>query len=144
MYKTILVPIDVSKEELTDMVVDHVEMFAGLGKGDVHFIAVVPSLHSFLFERFSKKEADSQEKEIQAIASGDLAEMVEKFDLPNNKLHQHVAIGSAKDEILALAKKINADLIIVGSSSPDMTTYLIGSTAAAVVRHAETSVLVVR
>ncbi|WP_179655998.1 universal stress protein, partial [Salmonella enterica] len=37
-----------------------------------------------------------------------------------------------------------ADMVIIASHRPDITTYLLGSNAAAVVRHAECSVLVVR
>ncbi|HCP2705570.1 TPA: universal stress protein, partial [Escherichia coli] len=52
--------------------------------------------------------------------------------------------GSPKDRILEMAKKIPAHMIIIASHRPDITTYLLGSNAAAVVRHAECSVLVVR
>ncbi|MGQ7113147.1 universal stress protein, partial [Escherichia sp. TWPC-MK] len=45
---------------------------------------------------------------------------------------------------LEMAKKIPAHMIIIASHRPDITTYLLGSNAAAVVRHAECSVLVVR
>ena len=37
-----------------------------------------------------------------------------------------------------------AELVIIASHRPDITTYLLGSNAAAVVRHADCSVLVVR
>ncbi|MBP8076814.1 MAG: universal stress protein, partial [Escherichia sp.] len=59
-------------------------------------------------------------------------------------VHVHVEEGSPKDRILELAKKIPAHMIIIASHRPDITTYLLGSNAAAVVRHAECSVLVVR
>ena len=49
-----------------------------------------------------------------------------------------------KDKILERAEAISADLIIIGSRRPSISTYLLGSTAAAVVRYAKTSVLVVR
>ncbi|ENT3205198.1 universal stress protein, partial [Salmonella enterica] len=48
------------------------------------------------------------------------------------------------DNILEMAKKLPADMVIIASHRPDITTYLLGSNAAAVVRHAECSVLVVR
>ncbi|WP_202215019.1 universal stress protein, partial [Klebsiella pneumoniae] len=53
-------------------------------------------------------------------------------------------IGRPKDKILERAEAISADLIIIGSRRPSISTYLLGSTAAAVVRYAKTSVLVVR
>jgi universal stress protein F len=59
-------------------------------------------------------------------------------------VHFHVKEGSPKDNILELAKTLPADLVIIASHRPDITTYLLGSNAAAVVRHADCSVLVVR
>ncbi len=41
--------------------------------------------------------------------------------------------GSPKDKILALAKSLPADLVIIASHRPDITTYSLGSNAAAVV-----------
>ncbi|MGS3083311.1 universal stress protein, partial [Escherichia coli] len=43
-----------------------------------------------------------------------------------------------------MVKKIPAHMIIIASHRPDITIYLRGSNAAAGVRHAECSVLVVR
>ena len=53
-------------------------------------------------------------------------------------------LGSVYDQVLAEATEFNADLIVVGSHRPSMSTYLIGSNAARIVRHAKCSVLVVR
>lgn len=51
---------------------------------------------------------------------------------------------SIYDEILGLAKKVGADLIVVGSHRPAMKDYLLGTNAGRVVRHATCSVLVAR
>lgn len=59
-------------------------------------------------------------------------------------MQTHAVTGTPKDQILKLADTIQADLIIIASHRPDMTTYLLGSNAAAVVRHAKCPVLVVR
>lgn len=55
-----------------------------------------------------------------------------------------VTFGSPRDEILTTAKDIQADLIVIGSRRPNISTHLLGSTAAGVVRYADISVLVVR
>ena len=78
------------------------------------------------------------------IQNSQLEEIIKKFKLPTDRVHVHVEEGSPKDRILELAKKIPAHMIIIASHRPDITTYLLGSNAAAVVRHAECSVLVVR
>ncbi len=82
---------------------------------------------------------------MKAEAKSQLEEIIKKFKLPTeDRMHVHVEEGSPKDRILELAKKIPAHMIIIASHRPDITTYLLGSNAAAVVRHAECSVLVVR
>ncbi|EOU0228809.1 universal stress protein UspF [Escherichia coli] len=82
--------------------------------------------------------------DLKAEAKSQLEEIIKKFKLPTDRVHVHVEEGSPKDRILELAKKIPAHMIIIASHRPDITTYLLGSNAAAVVRHAECSVLVVR
>lgn len=52
--------------------------------------------------------------------------------------------GIAADQILACATECQADLIMIASHKPGLSDYFIGSTAARVVRHAQTSVLVAR
>ena len=52
--------------------------------------------------------------------------------------------GRPADEILACATECKADLIMIASHKPGLSDYFIGSTAARVVRHAQTSVLVSR
>ena len=64
--------------------------------------------------------------------------------MPEDRADRYIVIGRPKDKILERAEAISADLIIIGSRRPSISTYLLGSTAAAVVRYAKTSVLVVR
>jgi universal stress protein F len=82
--------------------------------------------------------------EIQQHALAKLDEVVKQFNLPADKVHTHAISGSPKDQILKLADSIRADLIIIASHRPDISTYLLGSNAAVVVRHATCPVLVVR
>jgi universal stress protein F len=52
--------------------------------------------------------------------------------------------GTIYSEILAEAEAWSADLIVVGSHRPYMSTYLLGSNAKTIVRHSKCSVLVAR
>ncbi len=52
--------------------------------------------------------------------------------------------GHSGRTIADFAKEQNADCIIMGSHKPELTDYLLGSTAARVVRHAPCSVIVLR
>ena len=57
---------------------------------------------------------------------------------------ERLRLGSVYNEVLKEADSVAADLIVVGSHRPTMSTYLLGSNAATIVRHAKCSVLVVR
>jgi nucleotide-binding universal stress UspA family protein len=48
------------------------------------------------------------------------------------------------EEILATARDLKADLIVMASHRPELKDYLLGPNAARVVRHSDVSVLVVR
>lgn len=52
--------------------------------------------------------------------------------------------GQPATSILEVAGQAKADLIMIASHKPGLSDYFIGSTAARVVRHAQTSVLVSR
>ena len=55
-----------------------------------------------------------------------------------------VRTGGVYPEVLAEAQDWGADLIVIGSHRPAMSTYLLGSNAKTIVRHAKCSVLVLR
>ncbi len=61
------------------------------------------------------------------------------------KVNEHLAFGSGADEILKCAKRVRADLIVLGCrGNTQMRKVLLGSVSNKVVRHAPCSVLVVR
>lgn len=57
---------------------------------------------------------------------------------------QFVEIGSIKMQVLKKVKELCCDLIIIGSHSPNTLPAFLGSTAHAVVHHAECDVLTLR
>jgi universal stress protein F len=65
-------------------------------------------------------------------------------EAPEIKTEIVVRSGTASVGIIGTAKEKKADLIVIASHKPGLSDYFIGSTAARVVRHAETSVLVLR
>lgn len=145
MFHNILVPIDISEPALTQMVVSHVETQAGLtDAARVHFLTVLPVFpyYSSLGLAWAAEAPDKERIRNEAISK--LTDVTRQFNLPEDRTEMHIATGSPKDGILDLASAIHADLIIIASHRPDITTYLLGSNASAVVRHAKCSVLVVR
>jgi nucleotide-binding universal stress UspA family protein len=136
MYRTIIVPIDLSQETKGRHILD---LAMRLGDDGARIILanileeipgyVAVELPAGLVEQ-SHKDAEAKLKAIAADA-GIEAEIV-------------VRIGHPGNQILDLAEETNADLIIVASHRPGLQDYFIGSTAGRVVRHANCSVLVTR
>ena len=143
MSRTILVPIDISDSELTQRVISHVENEAKIDDAQVHFLTI-PSLPYYASLGLAYSAELPAMDDLKAEGKSQLEDIIQKFNIPTDRIHIHVAEGAPKDKILELAKTLPADLIIIASHRPDITTYLLGSNAAAVVRHAECSVLVVR
>jgi len=131
MYRSILVPIDISEADLTRHVVPQVQAHAKTAK--VHFLAVIPTVPFYA----SLGLAYSTE-------FPKLEEIIKQFNIPAGRTQTHVVYGPPKDQILKLAEAVDAELIVIASHKPGFSTYLLGSTAAAVVRHAKCPVLVVR
>ncbi len=144
MYNSILVPIDISETDLTHQVIPFVQAHAVMNTARVHFLTVIPSLPYYSTLGLAYSVEMPKIKEIQQAALEKLDELAKEFKLPAEKVQTHAVTGSPKDQILKLADSINADLIIIASHRPDISTYLLGSNAAAVVRHAKCPVLVVR
>ena len=140
MYRSILVPIDISEADLTRHVVPQVQAHAKTAK--VHFLAVIPTLPFYASLAYSSEFPDRSG--LQAKASEKLEEIVKQFNIPAGRSQIHVVYGPPKDQILKLAEAVDAELIVIASHKPGFSTYLLGSTASAVVRHAKCPVLVVR
>lgn len=144
MSKKILVPIDISEVELAQQVIPHVEGYARQDDATIHFLTVIPDYTYFASYGlgYTSVAPDAREREVETMKI--LSDIIAKFSLPDDRVEKHVLSGTPKDHILQLAEDIDADLIILASHRPSMSTYLLGSNSAAVVRHAKCSVLVVR
>ena len=142
MYKTILVPIDIEEDLLTEHALEHVEYLAKISGAKVHFFHALPDASAFVTAySFDIKEFENQ-AEVKAVDK--LKKIMSEIDIPLDRLDYTISFGSPRDEVLQLADEIGADLIIIGSRRPSVKTYLLGSNAAAIVRHANISVMVVR
>ena len=99
----------------------------------LHVIEEVPGIVSYYVPA-------EREREVRAAAQEGLAERV-----GNEKdAKTQVLVGHPGRTIAEYAEEIGADCIIVGSHKPELQDYLLGSTAARVVRHAPCSVHVLR
>lgn len=142
MYHTILVPVDIDESELTEKALSHAVALAKTSGAKLHLFHALPDASAFL----SAYAFGIKEFENEAVVKADekLRAILATIDLPADKLSHSLSFGMPRDEVLELADEIDADLIVIGSRRPNVKTYLLGSNAAAIVRHAKTSVLVVR
>lgn len=142
MYNSILVPVDIVEKELTKKVIPHIEYLANLTNAKVKLCHVLPvasaiaNAYSFGFEEF--KDQATVQAEVW------LKELVKSINLPKENLSYVLAFGNPRDEILTVADEMKPDLIIIGSRRPNISTHLLGSNAAGIVRQAKTAVLVIR
>ncbi|MDH3387681.1 MAG: universal stress protein [Gammaproteobacteria bacterium] len=136
MYKTILVPIDMSHiaegKAIIDVAATHV------GKGTkIILLNVIEEIPNWAAAEIpvdileNSRKAVHQDLKAIATASG-------------LKMDVEVRTGHSYNTILDVAEEKDADLIIIASHKPGLQDYFLGSTASKVVRHAKCSVLVVR
>ena len=127
---------------MTEHALEHVVYLAKMSGAKVHFFHALPDASAFVTAySFGIKEFENK-AEVKAVDK--LKQIMAEIDLPLERLDYTVSFGSPRDQVLELAEEIEADLIIIGSRRPSVKTYLLGSNAAAIVRHANISVMVVR
>ena len=134
MYNTILVPLSL----------DHghgartLEIARRLRSEDgkiiaVHVIEQIPGFAGLYV-------TDKNDQEIRKLAENGIAQRIgERKDAD-----AVVLVGHPGRTITDYSEKIGADCIIVGSHKPGLKDFLLGSTAARIVRHAPCSVHVLR
>lgn len=140
MFNRILVTIDLAEPDLSRPALSQVAELAKASEAQVRLVHVRPfaieASLAYLPENFFEAEEKKALEELRLL-SGPL-------EVPDDRISVASPIGSVYDHVLAAATEFNADLIVVGSHRPAMSTYLLGSNAARIVRHAKTSVLVLR
>ncbi len=140
MFKNILVAVDLEDDTYVDDLLRVASDTANTYGAQVHLLNVIgaaPAVVSqFLPENYENMVSEKIEKDLAVLAA--------KVDLAEGAAASSVRFGGVYQEILAHANKIGADLIIVACHKPDVGDYLLGTTAARIVRHASCSTLVVR
>ncbi|MGO4705769.1 universal stress protein [Microvirga sp. 2MCAF38] len=140
MFKTLLIPVDLAEIEAAKPAIDKAVALADASEGSVRLI-YVRSLVPITYMEFMPPTFDTEQ---QDEAERKLAELAAKVKLPSERVSAVVRLGSIYNEVLDETEKTGADLIVIGSHRPTMATYLLGSNASTIVRHAKCSVLVVR
>ena len=140
MFKKILVPVDPNEIEFAKPAVAAAANLAAQGGGEVLLIGILPVMNGYVseflpadFEAGFEKETENRIHAVGVAAGLDPARFTVKL-----------RTGSVYHEVIDESKESGVDLIVVTSHRPQMSTYLLGSNAAKIVRHATCSVMVLR
>lgn len=136
MYKNILIPVDMANTEKAEEMIAVAQQLSN----DSTKIILLNVIYSI--PAYTPVDLTSDYFEISRTeAKASLSKIASKS---KNPVEVEIQVGDAHHVILETAKEKNVDLIIVGSHRPGLSDYLLGSTAARVVRHAQCPVFVLR
>ena len=141
MFRKILLPIDVVEPEIAKEAIEAATALAKAFDSQLRLIhvtspVVVASPMAVIPQAVYDELGVYEKSELQRLAA--------PIDLPKATISTVVRIGAVHPELLSEAEDWGADLIVVGAHKRSMATYLLGSSAAAIVRHATCTVMVVR
>ena len=135
MFNTILVATDLSHEESTIKSLKKAEKLSDNGRIILmHVLDIIPAyVLAEIPENLIPDPVPQTRDALKAIVL-----------LSKVKAEIEVRHGGSYREIIESSKEHKVDLILINSHQPGLQDYLLGSTAAKVVRHASCSVLVDR
>lgn len=141
MYEKILIAIDIDSPKLAELAIGvAIDLCKSNNKTKIRLINVEPlvplNVIGYLPPHFDEEMRKDDEKRF--------AEFYTNLSYPSEAVTATIRYGSVHTEVLAEAEDCKANLIIVGSHRPEMADYVLGSSAASIVRYAKCSVLVVR
>lgn len=140
LYRKVLAAVDLGDpDSATRVIQSALEVIAD--QDTLHVVSVVPDYGTGVVASFfppgHEKEAINKARDALHAFTAE--------NVPEGVPVQHVVgHGSVYGEIVAIADKLDADLIVIGSHRPRLRDHLLGPNAERVVRHASQSVLVAR
>jgi len=136
MFKKILVPVDLSHNELGAQMINLAKEIGG-DTAEIVLTHVVHDIPTYAAVEISGDLLDKTHK----WAKAELEKLAKDNGVTGAADLRHGSPGTA---ILEAAKEHGVDLVIIGSHKPGVADYFLGSTAGRVVRHAQCPVLVMR
>jgi len=141
MFKTVLLPIDLSAEASWKKALPAALRLSKPEDPVLHVVTVMPDFGMSVVSGYFDK--DFEDKALHEVGEK-LTEWV-RANVPDDvEVHPHVMHGRVYDQIITAADKLEVDAIVMASHTPELSDYLLGPNAARVVRHATQSVFVVR
>jgi universal stress protein F len=136
MFKTIVVPVDPGHVARSSAMIAAARQLGG-DDAKIVLMSVVEDIPTYVAAELpggvTDKAKNNARTELERLAQ-------------ENQLNAEIVVRSGQPSagILGTAKEKQADVIVIASHKPDLSDYLLGSTAARVVRHAKCPVFVLR
>ncbi|MCA8882945.1 MAG: universal stress protein [Rhodobacteraceae bacterium] len=143
MSGIVLCALDISQPDRERPVLRRAAQIAALDGARLDVITVVPDMAGPMIGAYFSPELHDR---IIADAQQALTDLVDATlgAGADDRTRHIVASGTVHDEILRVAEAEHAQVIIIGAHRPALRDYLLGPSAAHVVRHSNCSVFVVR
>lgn len=143
MTQSVLCAVDVSNGSEDAKTIQTAARLAALDGAQLDVIGVVPDFGMSQVGTFFNKDHHAKMVKEAKIQLNKI--VTDALDADQNlKIRHLISTGRAYEEVLNVAAKSNATLIVVGAHKADFKDYLLGPNAARIVRHATCSVYVVR
>ncbi|MEM8947922.1 MAG: universal stress protein [Pseudomonadota bacterium] len=141
MYQRILVPIDLGDKHSWRKAIPTAVTFCEAFDAALIVMTVVPDIGMPVIGQYLPQDYSVRVKQ---QVTNQLKAFVQAQVPPGIEVQRRVAVGKIYREIIYTAAEAEVDLIVMGSHHPELKDYLLGPNAARVVRHAASSVMVVR
>jgi len=139
LYKNILVAVDLSQDSA--MILDKARSIAKDNNADLNMVYVIEPIAVGYAVEVTSVDVEGLHEEVTKQAKSSLKEMGTNVGIPENQLH--TVLGQPAREIRELAKKIEADLIIMGGHGRHGWELLFGSTSSSVTHGTACDLLIV-
>ncbi|MEY3196941.1 MAG: hypothetical protein RLZZ59_309 [Pseudomonadota bacterium] len=141
MYKKIIALLDLSDSSSWKIVLPTALTFVNIFGAELHIIHIIPDMGISMLEEYMPQSwFSSQTEKYRAQLDKLIAENIPK----EINVTTFVGRGQVYDSIINYAESQSADLLIVPATKSQLQDYMLGSNVSKIVRHAKTSVLVVR
>ena len=141
MFGKILLPVDIAEPEIAKMAIDVAVGMARAFDSDIRLIHVTSPI---VVASPTAVIPQSVYDQLGVYEKAELERMAASIDRPKGTVDDRRAHRRRLSRTAGRGDGWPADLIIVGAHKRSMATYLLGSSAAAIVRHASCTVMVVR
>ncbi|MEM9736779.1 MAG: universal stress protein [Pseudomonadota bacterium] len=145
----ILAPIDLTEMDTSAKVLETAVQFTQIKDASLVCLTVVPDIVAGIDFRYAIRgetggSAALNMDQIVADALKRLNEVVEEHTPDGMRVRTIARHGPIYEEILDVAKEIDASQIVMGAHNPGLADFMLGSNTDRVLRHAKCSVSVVR